>query len=111
MVIGTTLMQLDGSPYYSPQFNRGGNAATFAAEMLLFSGGAGIYLLIDVQHKNADDTAWTTNVSFAHLNATGVFTVNASAIKEQVRFKYTVVGSAATDAMHFNMLAPAWRPY
>jgi len=29
MIVGTTLMQLNGDPYYSPQFGRGGLAALF----------------------------------------------------------------------------------
>lgn len=110
MVVGTTLMKLQGNAYYSPQFNRGGLAANFAVNVEQIAGTT-VSFDIDVEHKNADDTAFTTLVSFSNMVAAGLNSIDASGIKEQVRFKYVVNGSAATAAVHFLMMAPSWRPY
>ena len=109
MVVGTTLMKLTGAAYYSPSFGRGGNAAVFGCEALIVSSGAS--LDIDVEHKNVEDTTWASKGSFTTISAVGVSTKDLSGLKEQIRFKYVVNGATATDAVHFNMLAPAWRPY
>jgi len=109
MVVGTTLMKLAGTAYYSPQFNRGGNAATFYCDVLQL--GSSPTLDIDVEHKNSEDTSWTTLASFTSITTTGVKNVDGSAIMEQLRFKYTVTGAQVYSSVHFNMLAPTWRPY
>ena len=109
MVIGITLMKMSGLPYYSPQFPRGGNAALFACEGLQFSSGG--TLDIDVEHKNESDTSWGLLGSFAQITTAVVEKEDASAIKELLRFKYTIGGSQVYSAVHFNMLAPSWRPY
>jgi hypothetical protein len=108
-VIGETLMKMAGLPYYSPTFGRGGLAAVFACEGLQFSGGG--TLDIDVEHKNHDDTGFTLLGSFTQITTALVETLDASAIKEQIRFKYTIGGTNVYSAVHFNMLAPSWRPY
>jgi hypothetical protein len=108
MVIGITLMKLGGTPYYSPQFPRGGNAAVFAAEVLNLSTGAGLDII--VQHKNSDETSWTTAGTFASIGAADVETLEVTGLKEEIRFRYSVTGNDEYDAVHFNMLAPAWRP-
>ena len=110
MIVGTTLFKLNGDPYYSPQFSRGGNSATFSIEIFQLAG-ASVALACDVEHKNAEDTSWTTLVSFSPMNSPQVQTVLGSAIKEQLRFKYNVTGLAATVGVSFNVLAPQWRPY
>ena len=110
MVIGITLMKMNGDPYYSPTFGRGGLAAVFACEVFQVAGTTPT-LDIAVQHKNAEDTGFTLLADFSQMTAAGITTLQAGSIKEQVRFKYTVGGSAATAAVHFNMLAPVWRPY
>ena len=107
MVIGITLVK-NASAYYSPTFARGGLAAVFSCEALL---GTSFTLDIDVEHKNAEDTAFTTLGSFAQFSTADLKTLSATAIKEQVRFKYVVGGSQAYSSVHFNMLAPAWKPY
>lgn len=111
MVVGTTLLRLDGLPYFSPQFGRGGLSATFACDLMQLPTGAGITLDVVVEHKNAEDTAFAPLVAFPTMSAPGVQPVAASGIKEQLRFVYTVGGANASDAVHFNMLAPQWRPY
>lgn len=110
MVIGTTLMKLNGDAYFSPSFGRGGLAAVFSCEVFQVAGSSPT-LDIEVQHKNAEDTSFALLGSFAQFTAADLKTLSVGAIKEQIRFKYTVGGGAATAAVHFNMLAPAWRPY
>jgi len=108
MVIGMTLMK-SATAYLSPTFARGGLSATFARELLMV--GTSGTLDIDIEHKNLDDTAFTTAGSFAQLTAAGIGTIGVSALKEQVRFRYSIAGAQAWSFVHFNMLAPAWRPY
>jgi len=108
MVVGETLMKLSGSDYFSPQFNRGGNAAIFSCECLQITASG---FDIDVEHKNSEDTSWGLAGSFSTITMPGVTFEPISALKEQIRFKYTVTGSNAYDAVCFNMLAPSWRPY
>jgi len=110
MVIGTTLMKMAGTAYYSPTFARGGLAAVFACEVQQVAG-TNPTLDIDVEHKNVEDTTFTTLGSFNQFTMADLKTLSASAIKEQLRFKYVVGGTAATAAVHFNMLAPTWKPY
>ena len=109
MIVGITLMKMSGLPYFSPTFARGGNAAVFACEGLQFSSGG--TLDIDIEHKNVDDTSWSLLASFTQITTAIVETKDASAIKEQLRFKYTIGGSQVYSAVHFNMLSPTWRPY
>jgi hypothetical protein len=107
MVIGITLLKGDAASYYSPIFARGGQGAKFSVETFNITlSGFGI----TVQHKNVADTAWTTLVSFSSITAAGVTDADATSIKEQLRFKYDCTGTNAYDMVHFNMLAPAWRP-
>ena len=109
MVIGQTLMKLAGTAYYSPTFGRGGLAAVFACEVFQVSSSG--TLDIDVEHKNAEDTSFTTLGSFTQFSLAGVDTKDLTGIKEQVRFKCTIGGTQVYSAVHFNMLAPSWRPY
>ena len=110
MIVGTTLFKLNGDPYYSPQFNRGGNAAIFAIEVFQMAG-TSVAMDVDVEHKNAEDTSWATLGSFATLNAVQIYSLAKPGIMEQLRFKYTVSGAVATCGISFNVLAPQWRPY
>jgi hypothetical protein len=108
MVIGTTLLK-SATSYYSPTFERGGLAALFSCELLQV-GTAGT-LDILVQHKNTEDSGFTLLATFSQLTAAGIGTIEGTAIKEELRFKYTVGGTQDYSFVHFNMLAPAWRPY
>ncbi len=110
VVIGMTLMKLAGTAYYSPTFGRGGLSAVFACQAFQVAGTSPT-LDIDVEHKNAEDTAFVSLGSFSTFSAADVKTLSLTGIKEQVRFKYVVGGSEAWASVHFNMLAPAWRPY
>jgi hypothetical protein len=111
MVVGITLMQLAGLPYYSPTFARGGLSAVFSCEAFQFSA-PGLILNIAVETKNTEDPAFGPPLAvFPGIVAPGVTPLVVTGLKEQVRFAYTIAGGTPLDAVHFNMLAPQWRPY
>lgn len=113
MVVGTTIFFLDGNPYYSPEFGRGGLAATFSVDVTQVALGAGVALGIEVEHRNSEDTAWSSVGSFSGITSTGASSLDVTGLKEIVRFKYTFQGGApvSTESAHFLMQAPSWRPY
>lgn len=108
MVVGITLLKLDGSDYFSPTFSRGGLSALFSLEVLIITATA---LGVIVEHKNLEDTSFTTAGTFSSITSTGVKTLTVTGLKEEIRLKFTLTGSNAYDAVHINVLAPAWRPY
>jgi hypothetical protein len=111
MVIGTTLYKLDGNPFFSPEFGRGGLAARFSMDVTQVTSGL-VGLTVAVEHRNTEDTTWTTLGSFSAVSATGAPTVDLTGCKEVMRFVYSFDGAdAATAAVHFLMQAPSWRPY
>ena len=106
MVIGTTLLP-SATPYKSPIFGRGGESAVFNIDMLNIEGSAD--MTVTVQHKNAEDTSWGTLGAFALIDAIGLATLEASGIKEMLRFLYAVGGSVGSgDFVHFFVYAPTW---
>ena len=109
MVIGTTLLRLDGSDYFSPQFGRGGLAATFSVDVTHVD--AATTLNITVQHRNTEDTAWTDVGSFAGITSDGSYQLDLSDLKEVLRIKYGVAAAQSALGVHFLMQAPSWRPY
>jgi len=110
MIVGSSLFKMDGNPYYSPEFPRGGLAATFAVDMTHLVGAP--TFTINVQTRNSEDTTWNTIGSFSAISGTGVSNVDLTGIQEIVRFEYTFdVGDDPTDGVHFLMMAPSWRPY
>ncbi len=109
MVVGTTLMvSTTGAAYYSPTFPRGGEAALFSVEVTQVHM---VTFTVDVEHRNEEDTAWTSAGAFTGVTAVGVSTKDVTGIKELLRLKYTVAGSAGSSMVHFIMPEPAWRPY
>src|SRR5262245_58576907 len=112
MLIGEYIMRLTGLDQFSAPFGRGGQNAMFSLDVLDVPAN-GAALAIDVEHKNLEDTTWTTLGSFSSITSTGVKTLTATAIKEMLRFNYSISGgsgAAAADAFYINTLAPVWRP-
>jgi hypothetical protein len=110
MIVGTTLFKLDGNPYYTPSFGRGGLAATFSIEVRNVNATPDV--TVTVEHRNEDDTSWTTAGTFSTITAAGTTTLDVTSIKEIVRLKFVFDGGDASDAgIHFFIPAPAWRPY
>ena len=109
MVVGTTLLKLDGTAYYSPSFPRGGLAAVFAANVTQFQGLSAF--AIDVEHRDENEVNFVSAGVFTSITAVGVKTKELGDLKQILRFKYTLTGSNAYDGIHFIMQAPTWRPY
>lgn len=110
MIVGTTLLRLDGNPYFSPEFSRGGLAATFVVEVMNLALAAGA-LQIDVEHRNSEDTTWSSAGSFSAISSTGAFPADFTGLMEIIRLRVSFTGTAPTDAAHFLIQAPSWRPY
>ena len=110
MVVGTTITKYDGNAYYSPSFSRGGLAGTFAIDVTHLYGSPTV--TVTIQHRDEHDTTFADLGSFSAITATGSDQVDLTGIKQIVRFRYEFdAGDDATDAMHFIMQAPSWRPY
>jgi hypothetical protein len=108
MFVGTHYRRFAGAAQYSPTFGRGGNAALFSVE--IFAVDAATSLTVTVEHKNMDDTTWTTLTTLATMTA-GVNVSDVGGIKEQLRYAFVVNGATANLSVYANVLAPAWRPY
>ena len=108
MIVGEYYRRFAGAAQYSPTFGRGGNAALFAVE--IFAVDASTSHTVTVEHKNVEDTSWTTLTTLATLT-TGVNVADVAAIKEQLRYAFVVNGASANLCVYANVLAPAWRPY
>lgn len=113
MVVGTTILYLDGNAYYSPEFPRGGLAATFTVDVTQLSLIGASQFDIEVEHRNSEDVNFSSAGTFTSISAVNAHSLDVSALKEIVRFKYTIAGGTpnADDAVHFLMMAPSWRPY
>ena len=110
MVVGTTVFKLDGNSYLSPEFHRGGLAGTFAIDVTNVANTPNF--TVKVQHRNSEDTSFTTAGTFSTITATGKTTLDVSGLKEIVRFEYSFdVGDGSDAAVHFLMQPPSWRPY
>jgi hypothetical protein len=110
MYVGSLFIRGTGGDYNSPTFPRGGLAATFAIEVFMLSGTSPT-LECDVEHKNAEDTVFTVAASFSSMSTAAVHKLDVSTLKEQIRLVFTVGGSAATNMVYANVLAPIWRAY
>jgi hypothetical protein len=112
MLIGEYIMRLTGLDQFSSPFGRGGQNAVFSIDVLDVPAN-GAALAIDVEHKNLEDTTWTTLGSFSSITSTGVKTLGVTGAKEMLRFNYSLSGGSgpdAADSFYINTLAPVWRP-
>jgi len=110
MIVGTTILRLDGNAYYSPEFGRGGLAANFAVDVMNISLASG-NLDITVEHRNSDTATWTQAGAFTSISAVGLATKDVTGLWEIIRLKFVFTGTTAADAAHFLVQAPSWRPY
>jgi hypothetical protein len=108
VLIGGCYRRNSGGAQCSPTFGRGGNAALFSVE--IFDVDASTTMTVVVEHKNEEDTSWTTLATLASMSS-GVNTQTASASKEQLRYAITIDGASASLSVYANVLAPQWRPY
>ncbi len=111
MLIGRYIQKLSGLTQFSPPFPRGGQGALFSLEILSAPGGARS-LDVFVQHKNQQDTTWTTLGHFTIIGTAGVKTLALSGFLETLRLGYSIAGAASQpfDVFYVNVPAPTWRP-
>ena len=110
MIVGTLITVMGGvTPFYSPSFPRGSEAALFSLEVT-HKMGSSPSLAVAIEHKNEDDTTWASAGSFAAITTTGVPTKDVSGLKEELRLSFLPTGTDG-DAFHVLVPAPAWRPY
>ena len=105
MPIGFTLI-VSTTAYNSAPFARAGQTANFTVACLNNEGVAELDIIIE--HKNAEDTSWTTAGSFAQITATVTTVVTVTPLKQMLRYKYTVSGDTG-DFVHIYMYPPAWQ--
>ena len=100
--------------FYSPWVPRGGDNLRATVDVV---GRVSSQLTVRVFTKNLEDTGdgtdadvGTSIVASATGRATAEWTSGTAALKELVRYKYTVqsTGTGATDWVLFRMLAPVW---
>ncbi|NJN14138.1 MAG: hypothetical protein HC813_00260 [Planctomycetes bacterium] len=108
MIIGTTIFRMGGEPAYSPEFPRGGPAALFSIEVLAVSDSP--TLVATIQTKNHEDGTWTDLAAFSGMSTVGLYTKDATGLKQLVRLKYTFTTTDAADAVRFFVPEPSWRP-
>ena len=106
MIIGQTIFK-SATSYYSPWFPRQGDAATFAAQSVAISATGTLKVVIETKNLEDVDTA-AVALGTITLSTTTPGTVRVSGLKELVRFRYDMTGSASTDWSHFRVLPPAW---
>ena len=111
MIAGTTLLRIDGNEYFSLQFSRGGLAGTFSVDVTQWLITAGSFE-ITVEHRNSEDTTWSSAGVFGTIGSTGEKALDVTGLKEILRYKFKfLTTTTATDAVHFFMQAPSWRPF
>jgi len=109
MLVGYYFVKGDASTQYSPTFPRGGLSATFVVQVLQLVGSP--TLTVTVEHKNIEDTSWTTAGTFSAITTVSVAKLDVSSLKEQIRFGYAITATNAWEGVLMNVLAPTWRPY
>ena len=110
MIVGTTIIHPgDTTAYYSPSFPRGGEAANFSLDVTHLVGT--VTFVVDIEHKNLEDTTWASAGTFTAITATGVQVKDLTGLKEEIRIKFAFSAGSAGDFVHVIVAAPAWRPY
>ena len=110
MIVGTTFFKMDGNPYYSPEFGRGGLSATFGVDTTQVVGAPTV--TITVEHRNPDEVSFASLGAFDDITAVGAKQKDLTGCKEILRLRYMFAGGDdPTDGIHLLMQAPSWRPY
>ena len=110
MLTGFYVLKGAGLTKVTPTFPRGGLSATFTIQVLELVGSPTDLGAI-VEHKNLEDTAFSSAGSFATISSVTVATLDVSTIKEQVRLSFTPTASTSWHGFYILLPAPTWRPY
>ena len=113
MILGFNIFcEIAGNaPYRTNPFPRRGLSALFSIQTTHVSGTGNPTLNAIVQHKNREDTSWTTAGSFAAIMGAGLKTLDVSGLKEEIRFSFTFGGGSSGAFLRVFIPPPAWRPY
>lgn len=110
MLTGFYVLKGSGATKYTGTFPRGGLSATFQIQVLDLVGSP-TDLGAVVEHKNVEDATFATAATFSTINSVTVASVNATSIKEQVRYAFTPTATNAWEGFYIALPAPAWRQY
>ena len=101
-----------GIMVYSPWFPRGADSFRATVDIVQVNGAT---LKIEVFSKNTEDTGDGTNAdaatsisSAAAGRSTAEWTSGTATLKELVRYRFKVTGTAVSDWVLFRMLTPVW---
>ena len=65
-----------------------------------------------IHRINSEDTTWSSAGVFGTIGSTGEKALDVTGLKEILRYKFKfLTTTTATDAVHFFMQAPSWRPF
>ncbi|MCE9637757.1 MAG: hypothetical protein K8T90_18815 [Planctomycetes bacterium] len=106
MLVGDLMLVMAGNPYYGAPLGRSTLRANFTVQVLNTTGTAS--MVVAIEHRNADDNAWTAAGAFAPIGANGVYVLDLAGLKELIRFRFSFVAGAATDGMYVYAAAPQW---
>jgi hypothetical protein len=109
-LLGYTVVrnQTGSSVYYTPPIAREALEATFSVEATHFISAGTV--VVTIQHKDFADTSWVTADTFAGITGTAVETLTVSALKEEIRFKFSFTGGNPVGFAHLVVAEPAWSP-
>ena len=102
------------SVYYGPWAPRGGDAGNFLIEVMHISS-SNCEVTAKVEHKNSEqaDTSAAVVATFSPdpITAIGTYKVQATGLKELVRYKYELVGvNSVEEWAHLRANPPIWQP-
>jgi hypothetical protein len=106
VILGDTILKMNGDPYVEAPMTRQTLQAMFTVQVTAVVGGA--TLTVEVEHRNAEDVGWAVAALFPPIGASGVFSLQVGGLKELVRFKHTVAGPDSYSGMRVFTPAPQW---
>ena len=96
-VIGTTLLKSSAAYVTRPEATRALNGV-FSVNIRNIESSASVN--ITVQHRNRDDTSWTSAGTFSEETTTGIKTASVGSLKELVRLSISIGGTNAYGFAH-----------
>jgi hypothetical protein len=106
MIVGDLLLVMAGDPYFGPPISRATCSANFLVEVSNRTGTS--QLVVTIQHRNRDDTAWGAAGTIGPIAANGTYPAQLSGLKELVRYSYAFTAGAPTDGMYVFGASPQW---
>jgi hypothetical protein len=91
---------------YTGMTSRGGYAGEFYVDVLQLESSATVD--IDIEHKNFNEDTWATAASFTQISTATRHQKAASDLRQEVRLKVTVSGSAGAW-VRVLFLPPVWK--